>query len=171
MISSTMLGIIPISANPAECPSEVCSSAQDRFHESLAQAASKQDPASSVSGGVPAPSEVERAVTQASPLGERVLQNLSAMHRGRLFSANALPSAAAGDPARPKSLEFGPAARPVLRSHEVEMHPVGKPEDVDHFQSTLANLKDAYNGVIQVSLVSKSAGAVSSSLNKLLSAG
>ncbi|WP_168195612.1 nodulation protein NolB [Bradyrhizobium sp. NAS80.1] len=160
MILSTKFGLIPISANPAECLSEPCSSAQARFHESLAQTASNHDAASSVSGSVLAPpvSEVQRAVTHSSPLGDRVLQNLFTMHRGKPFPASALPSAVGGEPASPKKLEFGPAA-------------VGKPEDVDHFQSALGNLRGAYDGVIQVSLVSKSAGAVSSSLNKLLSAG
>ncbi|KRP94653.1 hypothetical protein AOQ72_20990 [Bradyrhizobium yuanmingense] len=76
-----------------------------------------------------------------------------------------------GEPDPTKSLQLGPAAQPVLRVQQVEVHPAGKPEDADRFDSALANLRDVYNGVIQVSLLSKGTGAVSSSLNKLLSAG
>ncbi|XIA67442.1 nodulation protein NolB [Bradyrhizobium sp. TZ2] len=38
-------------------------------------------------------------------------------------------------------------------------------------RSALANLRDVYNSVNEISLISKCTGAVSSSLNKLLSAG
>ncbi|WP_456849814.1 nodulation protein NolB [Bradyrhizobium sp. USDA 4504] len=50
-------------------------------------------------------------------------------------------------------------------------HPAGKPEGRDHFDSALTNLWDVGDRVIQVSLISKGAGAVSLSLNKLLSVG
>ncbi|WP_456752558.1 nodulation protein NolB [Bradyrhizobium sp. USDA 4461] len=39
------------------------------------------------------------------------------------------------------------------------MHPAGKPEGGDHFDSALTNRRDVYDRVIQVSLISKGAGA------------
>lgn len=162
MITSTMFGSSPISANPAECLSNPCSSAQVKFQESLASVIP--------SASAPPISEVERATPHASPLGDRFLHNLSAVREGAPSSASALTSRFSGEPVAP-SLPPGPAAQPILRSHEVEVHPVGGPQDVDHFESTLANLRNIYEGVIQVSLISKGASAVGSSMNKLMSAG
>ncbi|MET4030992.1 MULTISPECIES: nodulation protein NolB [unclassified Bradyrhizobium] len=163
-MSSMMLGVTPISAGPLECLSEACSSTQAQFHESLAQVASNQDAASPMIDNTLAPpvSEAQRAGTQVSPLGDRILRNLAAMHRGISF-----PSAVGGEPTPAN----GPAAQPILRSHEFEVHPVGNLEGADHFESTLANLRDVYNSVTEVSLISKCTSAASSSLNKLLSAG
>ncbi|WP_354129263.1 nodulation protein NolB [Bradyrhizobium sp. i1.15.2] len=163
-----MLGVTPISASPLECLSEACSSTRAQFHESLAQVGSNRDAASSMIDRALAPpvSEAQRAATQVSPLGDRILRNLAAMHRGIAF-----PSAVGGEPTPANSLQLGPAAQPILRSHEFEVHPVGNLEGADHFESTLANLRDVYNSVTLVSLISKCTGAASSSLNKLLSAG
>ncbi|MGY4399412.1 nodulation protein NolB [Bradyrhizobium sp. USDA 3315] len=165
--------VASIALNPAECLSSGCSAVRDQFHDSLAQAASKQGAASSAADRPPAPalSEVQRTVTPASPLGDRVLQNISAIHRRKPSSAGAVPPTVVAAPDPAKSLQLGPAAQPVLRSQQVEVQPAGKPEGGDHFDSALTNLRDVYDRVIQVSLISKGAGAVSSSLNKLLSAG
>ncbi|MDE5465409.1 nodulation protein NolB [Bradyrhizobium sp. CSS354] len=165
-----MLGVTPISASPLECLSEACSSTRAQFHESLAQVGSNRDAASSMIDSALAPpvSEVQRAATQVSPLGDRILRNLAATHRGIVPS---VPSAVGGEPTPVNSLQLGPAAQPILRSHEFEVHPVGNLEGADHFESTLANLRDVYNSVTLVSLISKCTGAASSSLNKLLSAG
>ncbi|MGV7213425.1 nodulation protein NolB [Bradyrhizobium sp. UFLA05-112] len=160
MISSTTLGVTPISANPAECLSNACSSAQAKFQESLVSVKHSAAPVS----------ELERAIPHAGPLGDRLLQNLSAVHRAAPLPASALPSQVSGEPIV-AGIPPGPAAQPVLRSHEVEVHPVGGPQGVDHFESTLANLRNVYEGVIQVSLISKGASAVGSSMNKLMSAG
>ncbi|WFU23485.1 nodulation protein NolB [Bradyrhizobium sp. CB1717] len=173
MNSSMLFGVTSISANSVECASNGCSPAHAQFGESLAQAASNQGVASSVTEHAPAPSlpEVQRAVAPASPLGDRVLQSISAIHQGKPFPSGAVSPALVGEPDPTKNLQLGPAAQPVLRVQQVEVHPVGKPEGADHFDSALTNLRDVYNGVIQVSLISKGTGAVSSSLNKLLSAG
>ncbi|MGY3033745.1 hypothetical protein ACVIIV_002915 [Bradyrhizobium sp. USDA 4354] len=172
MIAS-MFCVTSISANSVECASNGCSPALAKFDESLAQAASNQGVASSVPERAPAPSlpEVQRAVTPASPLGDRVLQGISAIHQGKPLPSGAVSPTLVGEPDPTRSLQLGPAAQPVLRVQQVEVHPAGKPEDADRFDSALANLRDVYNGVIQVSLLSKGTGAVSSSLNKLLSAG
>ncbi|WP_128931823.1 nodulation protein NolB [Bradyrhizobium zhanjiangense] len=173
MISSMLVGVTSISANSVECASNGCSPAHAQFGESLAQVASNQGAGSSVTEHAPAPSlpEVQRAVAPASPLGDRVLQSISAIHQGKPFPPGAVSPTLVGEPDPTRSLQLGPAAQPVLRVQQVEVHPVGQPEGVDHFDSALANLRDVYNGVIQVSLISKGTGAVSSSLNKLLSAG
>ncbi|MGY3146157.1 hypothetical protein ACVWYQ_003156 [Bradyrhizobium sp. USDA 3397] len=162
-----LFGITSTPGNCVECASNGCSPAHAQFDESLAQAASNQGAASSVTDRAPAPllPEVQRAVMSPSPLGDRVLQSISAIHQGRPFPSGA------GEPDPSKDLQLGPAAEPVLRVQQVEVHPAGKPEGVDLFDSALANLRDVYNGVIQVSLLSKGTGSVSSSLNKLLSAG
>ncbi|WP_158284343.1 nodulation protein NolB [Bradyrhizobium sp. SUTN9-2] len=170
MISSMLFGVTSISANSVECASNSCSPVHAQFDESLAQAASNQGVASSVTERAPAPSlpEVQRAVAPASPLGDRVLQSISAIHQGKPFPSGAVSPTLVGEPDPTRSLQLGPAAQ---RVQQVEVHPVGRPEGADHFDSALANLRDVYNGVIQASLISKGTGAVSSSLNKLLSAG
>ncbi|XIA67441.1 nodulation protein NolB [Bradyrhizobium sp. TZ2] len=134
-MSSMMFGVTPISASPVECLSDACSSTHAQFHESLAQAASNQGAASLVIDSALAPpvAEVQRAVTQVSPLGDRILQNLSAMHRGIPFPSSALPSVVGGEPPPANSL-LGPAAQPILRSQQVEVHPAGKTEGADHFE-------------------------------------
>lgn len=168
-----LFGITSMSASSVECASSGCSPARAQFDESLAQAASNKGAASSVTERALDPSrpEVQRAVTPASPLGDRVLQSISAIHNGKPFPTGAVSPSIVDEPDPTKSLQLGPAAQPVLRVQQLEVHPAGKPEGADHFDSALANLRDVYNGVIQVSLLSKGTGAVSSSLNKLLSAG
>ncbi|WP_439373196.1 nodulation protein NolB [Bradyrhizobium sp. DASA03120] len=166
-----VFGAMPISAKLGDCLTEASSSVQGNFHEHLAQTATKQSAAFLVADSASAPPlpEVERAVTQAGPPGDRILQNLSAVHLGKSHPSSAVPSVSEAVPW--KSVQPGPAAQPILRPDRPAVHPVGKPEGADHFESTLQNLRDVYNGVIQVSLISKSTGAVGSSLNKLLSAG
>ncbi|MBB4382598.1 nodulation protein NolB [Bradyrhizobium sp. SBR1B] len=173
MISSMLFGIKSVSSNSVECASDGCSPVRAQFDESLAQAASNQGTASSVAEPASARSlpEVQRAVTPASPLGDRVLQSISAMHQVTPFASSSVSPPIVDVPDATKSLQLGPAAQPVLRGQQIEVHPAGKPEGADHFESALANLRGVYNGVIQVSLLSKGTGAVSSSLNKLLSAG
>ncbi|WP_456756430.1 nodulation protein NolB [Bradyrhizobium sp. USDA 4461] len=70
-------------------------SARDQYHGSRAQAASKQGAASSAADRPPAPtlSEVQCTVTAASPLGDRVLQNISTIHRRKPSSPGAVPPA------------------------------------------------------------------------------
>ncbi|WP_245310271.1 nodulation protein NolB [Bradyrhizobium jicamae] len=169
-----MLGATPFSPNSVDCLSNACSPAvpceQTHFEQSLAQAGSNQA-ASAASfladrAAVVAPiPEIQRANTLASPPGDRVLQTLSAMYR-----SHAVPPAVDSAPAAPNSAQPGPAAQPVLQPDNIGAHAAVKPVGAD-FESMVVNLRDVYRDVIQVSLVSKSTSAVSSSLNKLLSAG
>ncbi|MGY3695588.1 hypothetical protein ACVIGA_005668 [Bradyrhizobium sp. USDA 3240] len=57
-----------------------------------------------------------------------------------------------------------------MQVDDVGAHAAVKPIGSD-FDSMMVGLRDVYRDVVQVSLVSKSTSAVSSSLNKLLSAG
>ncbi|MGL3210415.1 nodulation protein NolB [Bradyrhizobium sp. BR 1433] len=169
-----MLGAVPISSNLTEGLCNTCSSVavgeQVQFQQSLSQAASTQGVASPVTEAAPVSptSEVSRTTTQAAPLGERILQNLSSLYR-----VNADPRVVAGGgPALPKAVEPGSASQPLLlQPSGAETSLPVVPQRADNFEAMLANLKDVSDGVIQVTLVSNCIGSVSSSLNKLISAG
>ncbi|WP_445219714.1 nodulation protein NolB [Bradyrhizobium sp. Pa8] len=158
-----MLGAAPISRNLTECLSKTWSATavdeQAQFEQSLLQAASVQNGAPPVTEVAPVPptSEVWRATTPASPLGDRILQNLSAMCR-----VNAVPKGAQPAPAsEPLLLQPGAAGtREPAASH-----------GAGDFEAMMTNLKDVSDGVIQVTLISNGVGSLSSSLNKLISAG
>ncbi|WP_229177679.1 nodulation protein NolB [Bradyrhizobium ivorense] len=166
------LGATPISPNSVDCLSNACSPAapgeQAHFEQSLAQAAPKQDTVSSIADRAavaPPVSEVQRANTLASSPGDRVLQTLSTMYR-----SHAIPPAVASAPAAPSVVQPGPAAQLLFHPDDIGAHVAVEPVAAD-FDSMMVNLRDVYRDVVQVSLVSKSTSAVSSSLNKLLSAG
>ncbi|WP_247302549.1 nodulation protein NolB [Bradyrhizobium sp. 179] len=157
-----MSGAAPISHN-LEGLSKACSATavdeQVQFQQSLLQAASVPDLAAPVTGAAPVPpiSEVSRATTQASPLGDRILQNLSAM-----YPVNAVPKGAeTGSTSEPLLLQPGKAGAGVP----------GAPSGAGDFEAMLANLKDVSDSVIQVTLISNGIGSLGSSLNKLISAG
>ncbi|WP_246787970.1 nodulation protein NolB [Bradyrhizobium sp. CCBAU 53421] len=167
-----MLGATPISPNSADCLANACSPAaageQAHFEQSLAQAASNQSATSSVADRaavIPPVSEVQRANTLANPPGDRILEALSSMYHSHVGAP------AAGNVSfAPSVIQPGPAAQPLLQSLDIGAHATVKPVAAD-FDSMMVNLRDVYRDVVQVSLVSKSTSAVSSSLNKLLSAG
>ncbi|MCA1516254.1 nodulation protein NolB [Bradyrhizobium sp. NBAIM01] len=163
---------MPISPNSVDCIGNACSPAatgeQVHFEQALAQAASTHGAASQVADRpavAPPVMEVQRANALASPPGDRVLHALSS-----IYHSHAVPPAVGGVPSAVTSLQPGPAAQPVLQSDNVGAHATVKPVGAD-FDSMMVNLRDVYRDVIQVSLVSKGTSAVSSSLNKLLSAG
>ncbi|WP_338077302.1 MULTISPECIES: nodulation protein NolB [Bradyrhizobium] len=166
-----MVGATPISPHSADCVSSACSPAatgeQAHFEQSLAQASSNEVVASSVSARAavaPPVSEVQRASALASPPGDRVLHALSTMYR-----SHAVSPAVSGAPA-PNGVQGGSAAQLLVQVDDVGAHAAVKPIGSD-FDSMMVGLRDVYRDVVQVSLVSKSTSAVSSSLNKLLSAG
>ncbi|MGY3387870.1 hypothetical protein ACVWW6_000461 [Bradyrhizobium sp. USDA 3311] len=172
MTPSMMLGATPISSNAVGCLPNVCSPAapgeQAHFEQALAQAASSQAAASPVADKpvvAPPVTEVQRANTLASPPGDRVLHTLSSLYHG-----HAVPPAVGGVPTAVSGLQPGPATQPLLQSDDGGAHATVKPVGAE-FDSMMVNLRDVYRDVIQVSLVSKGTSAVSSSLNKLLSAG
>ncbi|MDA9545383.1 nodulation protein [Bradyrhizobium sp. CCBAU 45321] len=85
-----------------------------------------------------------------------------------MYQGRAVPPAVAS--AAVTNVQPGPATQPLLQTDNVGAHADVKPVGAD-FESMMTNLRDVYRDVIQVSLVSKGTSAVSSSLNKLLSAG
>jgi hypothetical protein len=169
-----MLGAAPIFPNLADGLSSAGSRTvldeQAKFQQSLLQAASAHDVAPSVADRgafVPPASEISRPAVQAGAPGERMLRSLSAIYRNNPVASVPV----GGGPARPSGVKAGPAERLLLQPDGPGARVAGKQPGPDNFESTMANLRDVYNGVIQVSLVTKSTGSVSSSLNKLLSAG
>lgn len=168
-----MLGAAPISAGLIETLPQIgpvtAVGDQAQFQQNLVQtAASKGADALSAPGSaapIPPTSEVQRTTTQTSSLGERILQNLSAVHRG-----GGAPPAGGTEPAIVKSSQSGPAEQ-SLQHGGAGPRMQGKPQGSDNFEAMVAMLHSVYNNVIQVSLVSKSTGSFSSSLNKLMSAG
>ncbi|UQR65030.1 nodulation protein NolB [Bradyrhizobium sp. C-145] len=170
MTHSMLLGATPISPNSADCLSNACSPAalgeQAHFEQSLAQVASNQGSASPLAdrpAAAPPILEVQRTNVLANPPGDRILQTLSSMYHGRAIPPAIGPAAMTG-------VQPGPAMQPLLQADNVGAHATVKPVGAD-FDSMMTNLRDVYRDVIQVSLVSKGTSAVSSSLNKLLSAG
>lgn len=168
-----MLGVAPISAGLIETLPQVGPATavgdQAQFQQNLVQtAASKHTDALSAPGStapIPPASEVQRTTTQTTSLGERILQNLSAVHRG-----GGAPPAGGTEPAIVRGAQPGPAEQPLQHGGAGPRMP-GKPQGSDNFEAMVATLHSVYNNVIQVSLVSKSTGSFSSSLNKLMSAG
>lgn len=169
-----MLGAAPISHSLTEGLSKTCTSPavgeQLQFQQTLLQTASFQGATPPLADVPPvAPiAEVSPATTQASPLGERILQNLSS-----LYQVNPVPHVVAGGGASlSKAVVPGPASQPLLRQPGAsETRLSNAPQSVDNFEAMMANLKDVSDSVIQVTLISNGMGSVSSSLNKLISAG
>ena len=73
-------------------------------------------------------------------------------------------------PAAVSGVQPGPATQPLLLPDNIGADAAVKPVGAG-FDSMMMNLRDVYTDVIRVSFVSKGISAVSSSLNKLLSAG
>lgn len=170
-----MLGVAPISASlvdklPQAGPVPAVGG-QAQFQRELVQtvAAGPQEAvqaaATSAAPVMPA-SEVPRATTQPDTLGERILQNLSAVHR-----AGAASSPTSIEASAVKGVQPGPAEQSLLQPGGSAGRMPGKPQGADNFEAMIASLQNVYSNVIQVSLVSKSTGSFSSSLNKLMSAG
>lgn len=168
-----MLGVAPISASLIENLPQVGPVAtigdQAQFQQNLVQTAASKNaeivPAAAVSTApIPPASEVQRTTTQTSSLGERILENLSAVHR-----RGAAPATPGTEPAIVRAA--GPAEQSLLQPGGAAPRMQGKPQGADNFEAMVATLHSVYSNVIQVSLISKSTGSFSSSLNKLMSAG
>ncbi|WP_085965841.1 nodulation protein NolB [Bradyrhizobium japonicum] len=170
MTHSMLLGATPIPPSSAGCLSGACSPAaageQARFEQSLAQVAPNQGsafPSANPPAATPPILEVQRTNVLASPPGDRILQTLSGIYQGRAVSPAIAPAVVNG-------VQPGPAPQPLLPADNAGANAAVKPVGAD-FESMMTNLRDVYKDVVQVSLVSKGTSAVSSSLNKLLSAG
>ncbi|MCA1408288.1 nodulation protein NolB [Ensifer sp. IC3342] len=164
--------MIPVTSISASLPNVGSTSfgEQAQFERALAQAADsmKNDIASAPARVAPVapPTDVYRAAAQTSPLGERVLQTISSIFPDNIVTA-AAPNheAALASGALP-----GPAQKlPVEAGAGTEM--LGVPQGGHDFEVMIAGLRDLYNGVTQVSLISKGISGITTSVNKLLKEG
>ncbi|NEI67604.1 nodulation protein NolB [Rhizobium leguminosarum] len=170
-----MLCVTSISTNLTDGLSKAGSAAvvgeHALFQRSLVQAANsiKNDASFATAGvpSVPPTSEVHRAVTQTNPVGDRVLQALSSMHRHNVVA----PPALGGEVTLVTGALPGPAAQLPLQTRPEGVQTPGALQGGRDFETMLAGLRDVYNYATRVSLVCKGIGSASSSVNKLLSAG
>jgi hypothetical protein len=116
-----------------------------------------------------APAQPAREVSRFSlpggghRLGDQVLTQLGKVHQGDVgVRAPATPAGKAESVAA--VLPQGPAAGPLNGAQ------AGKPEAPDGFQVQLTHLKEMYDQAVQVSLMTKSTGALNGTVNKLMSA-
>ncbi|WP_037435248.1 nodulation protein NolB [Sinorhizobium fredii] len=142
---------------------------QAQFERALAQAADsmKNDTASTPVRTAPIspPMDVHRAAP-TSPLKDRVLQTISAICPDSIVAAAAPNHKAALISGAPP----GPSQKlPVEDGAGTER--LGIPQGGHDFDVMVADLRDLYNGVTQVALVSKGISGITSSVNKLLKEG
>lgn len=133
---------------------------QQNLVQTVAAGDGAQQPPGSFSAPVQSAGEVSRATTHTASLGDRILENLSAVHRG-----NTARATGSSEPAL-KAPQPGPAEQSLAQPSTPQL----KPQGGDNFDAMIASLQSVYHNVIQVSLVSKSTGSFSSSVNKLMSA-
>ncbi|WP_281035120.1 nodulation protein NolB [Mesorhizobium tamadayense] len=143
---------------------------QAQFERALAQAAPsmKNDAASELARVAPVapPMDVQRAVSQTSPLGHRVQQMFSSM-----FPDNTVTSAAPNEEvALTRGALTGSAQKRAIEDGAAS-GTSGVPQAGQDFGTMVAGLRDIYNGVTQVALVSKGISGVTSSVNKLIKEG
>lgn len=145
--------------------------AQNRdFAQSYADA---RQPAAQPVGAAPIvepQSEISRAVPRNDSLGERILDRLEAVHRGDK-PGNTNRRNASPDPiVKVAAAEPGPAASALRELPSAANLTTRAPSDgPGQFKNMLDQLQQAYGQVIQVSVVSKSSGTFTSSMNRLMS--
>lgn len=147
---------------PASTPTEDTGS----FPATLASIRPATAPSETPATITPRPTtEVSRAALPGggNRLGDTVLSHLGRIHQGD-FSVRS-PLSPANRPVSVSTvLPQGPAAGPLAPTK------AGKPEEPDGFEVQLKNLKEMYDQAVQVSLMTKSTGALNGTVNKLMSA-
>ncbi|MGX5831860.1 nodulation protein NolB [Mesorhizobium sp. 43Arga] len=162
-----MMPVTSVSAIPSDFSPAVASpllGEQAQFERALAQAAasSKNDAASAPASMVSVPShlDLQRTTAHTSPRGDRVFQMISSMYRGNAVTSTSRDHQVGLE----KSALLGPAQKLPLEGA------AGTPTGLD-FGSMITGLRDLYNGVAQVSLVSKGVSGITSSVNTLIKQG
>ncbi|WP_309508980.1 nodulation protein NolB [Mesorhizobium onobrychidis] len=159
-ITTTVTDCLPGTGSPSF-------SKQAQFERALAQASDslKNDAASAPPRAPVAPGiDVQRAGTQTGALGDRVLQTISSMYPDNTVSSAPLDhQVGLLKGALPGPLQKLPAEGAGGMS--------GVPHGEHSFEAMIAGLRDLYNGVTQVALVSKGVSGITSSVNKLLKEG
>jgi hypothetical protein len=169
-ISSGSIGLID-GVVPTQDAAKTTTQSQE-FTRSFAAVTEPSASQSQSSGAVPPAEpqrEINRAATRNDSLGERILDRLEAVHRGDRLS-NGDKNVSSGPVVKAASVEPGPAAS-ALR--ELPGGP-GLNAKAPHngsgqFRNMLEQLQQTYGQVIQVSVVSKSSGSFTSSMNRLMS--
>ncbi|RWM38953.1 nodulation protein NolB [Mesorhizobium sp.] len=143
---------------------------QAQFERALGHAADslKNNAAAEPASAAPvaAAMDVQRAAAPTSGMGDRVLQTISSLYPHNTVSFPALDH----DIALSKGALPGPAQKlPV--AGEAGTGISGIPQQGQDFETMMAGLRDVYNGVTQVALISKGVSGVTSSVNKLLKEG
>jgi hypothetical protein len=165
-ISSGSIGLID-GVVPTQDAAKMTTQSQE-FTRSFA-AVTEPSASQSQSSAAEPQREINRAATRNDSLGERILDRLEAVHRGDRLS-NGDKNVSSGPVVKAASVEPGPAAS-ALR--ELPGGP-GLNAKAPHngsgqFRNMLEQLQQTYGQVIQVSVVSKSSGSFTSSMNRLMS--
>ncbi|MBA1142419.1 nodulation protein NolB [Mesorhizobium neociceri] len=156
--SASLTDILPKVASPSL-------GEQAQFERALTQAAAstKNDTAPGPAGvtAVSPHLDVERATAQTTLRGDRLLQTVSSLYRNNAVTPAGLDHQV--------GLEKNP---PPGRAQNVPGvgETAGTPAAHD-FGSMVADLRDLYNGVTQLSLVSKAVSGLTSSVNTLIKQG
>ncbi len=167
-----MMPITSITATPTDCLPRAGSpsfSEQAQFERTLAHASDPlKNDAAWAPARVPVPPamDVQRAATHTRALGDRALRTISSMYSNNTVSSAALDhqivllKGALPGPQQKLPAEGG--AGPGMS---------GLPQGRHDFEAMIAGLRDIYNGVTQIALVSKGVSGITSSVNKLLKEG
>ena len=112
--------------------------------------------------------EISRPTTRNDSLGERILDRLEAIHRNDKLGNADVKKAPCAPLLKVASAEPGPAAS-ALREVPSGAPELAKETRTGQFSNMLEQLQKTYGQVIQVSVVSKSSGSFTSSMNRLMS--
>ncbi|KUM27487.1 nodulation protein NolB [Mesorhizobium loti] len=167
------IGVTSISANFADNLSRVGATSacgeQAQFECALVEAAAsiKSDGSSVTAGAGPiAPVlEVQRATTQTSPLGDRVLQTLSSLYRDNVVA----PATPDHEAPLVKDVLPGPAEQFPSQGSGVRMSDAAPGRE--NYEAMIAGLREVYGAVTEVSLLTKSISGATSSVNTLIKQG
>ncbi|MCA6105790.1 nodulation protein NolB [Bradyrhizobium cenepequi] len=113
--------------------------------------------------------EISRPTTRNDSLGERILDRLEAIHRNDKLSSGDVKKAPSAPLLKVASAEPGPAASALREVPSGAPELAAKETRTGQFSHMLEQLQKTYGQVIQVSVVSKSSGSFTSSMNRLMS--
>ncbi|MDI4231934.1 nodulation protein NolB [Bradyrhizobium sp. Arg237L] len=113
--------------------------------------------------------EISRPTTRNDSLGERILDRLEAIHRNDKLGNADVKKAPSAPLLKVASAEPGPAASALREVPSGAPDLTAKDTRTGQFSHMLEQLQKTYGQVIQVSVVSKSSGSFTSSMNRLMS--
>ncbi|WBL81365.1 hypothetical protein I3J27_13405 [Bradyrhizobium xenonodulans] len=114
--------------------------------------------------------EIDRPASRNDSLGERILDRLEAIHRADKLGNSNAKKATTGPVVKVAASEPGPAATALRELPSQSDLATRAPRDGSgQFKGMLEQLQQTYGQVIQVSVVSKSSGSFTSSMNRLMS--